>query len=73
MTREEQLDAILADFRQWLHDEQAAAEDIEENVPALPSIGVGDLVEAFTALRHELKLQTKSARGLQEQAGAPAD
>ena len=32
--------------------------------------GLIDLVEEFTALRHELKLQTKSARGLQEQTEA---
>ncbi len=31
-------------------------------------VGIYRLVEEFTALRHELKLQTKSARGLEEQA-----
>ena len=34
--------------------------------------GLIDLVEEFTALRQELKLQTKSTRGLQEQAEALA-
>ena len=34
--------------------------------PAPASAGLMDLVEAFTALRHEIKLQTKSTRGLQE-------
>ena len=29
--------------------------------------GIIDLIEEFTALRHELKLQTKSGRGLIEQ------
>lgn len=32
----------------------------------LPEVGLLQLLEAFTALRHELKLQTKSARGLEE-------
>ena len=31
-----------------------------------PPVGLLPLVEAFTALRHELKLQTKSARGMEE-------
>ena len=38
----------------------AAEEPIQE-------VGLYRLVEEFTALRHELKLQTKSARGLEEQ------
>jgi molecular chaperone GrpE len=38
--------------------------------PADPvSVGLVQVVEEFTALRHELKLQTKSARGLEEQTG----
>lgn len=36
----------------------------------LPEVGMYSLVEEFTALRHEVKLQTKSARGLDEQASA---
>lgn len=35
--------------------------------PATQGLGVYQLVEEFTALRHELKLQTRSARGLEEQ------
>ena len=31
-----------------------------------PAVGLVDLVEAFTALRQEVKLQTKGSRGLQE-------
>ena len=31
-----------------------------------PAVGLCDLVEAFTALRQEVKLQTKGSRGLQE-------
>ncbi len=33
-----------------------------------PEFGLVNLVEEFTALRHELKLQTKSGRGLIDQA-----
>jgi len=31
----------------------------------LPEVGLLQLIEAFTAMRHDLKLQTKSARGLE--------
>ncbi|MDR3638172.1 MAG: nucleotide exchange factor GrpE [Isosphaeraceae bacterium] len=61
-------EALLDRFRQWLHEARAG-----DNTPA-PSavddqdVGLFRLVEEFTALRHEVKLQTKSARGLQEQA-----
>jgi molecular chaperone GrpE len=71
----EQHEAILADFRRWLaetFDEAQRAAPLAEK-PAPETVGLGDLVEAFTALRHELKLQTKSARGLQEQTAAAAD
>ncbi len=40
-----------------------------EGVPGaeeLPAVGLLQLMEAFTALRHELKLQTKSGRSLEE-------
>lgn len=48
--------------------------DSEPSVPesessageAAPPVGLLTLVEAFTALRHELKLQTKSARGTED-------
>lgn len=65
-------EAILADFRQWLRQTRAADAPDGDEVAA-PAVGWGDLVEAFTALRHELKLQTRSARGLQEQSAAAID
>ena len=34
---------------------------------AVREFGIIDLIEEFTALRHEMKLQTKSSRGLSEQ------
>src|SRR5262245_34402378 len=71
-------EALLAQFRIWLRETHspgvgapsvpadsavfAAREQDESDV-----VGLFRLVEEFTALRHELKLQTKSSRGLQEQ------
>ena len=67
---------LLSRFRQWLEEARieadfegpaagAAAGDGEDH-----EVGLYRLVEEFTALRHELKLQTKSTRGLQEQTEA---
>jgi len=36
-----------------------------EPLPELPEVGLLQLIEAFTALRHELKLQTKGTRNLE--------
>jgi len=70
-------ETLLARFRQWLHQTRSEADDptlaTEEGPPADGegrAVGLYRLVEEFTALRHELKLQTKSTRGLQEQAEA---
>src|SRR4051794_41794372 len=66
-------EALLDRFRQWLRDAHAEAEAMgHEPLPADGDDGVGlyRLVEEFTALRHEVKLQTKGTRGLQEQAEA---
>ncbi|MFH1268443.1 MAG: nucleotide exchange factor GrpE, partial [Planctomycetota bacterium] len=41
--------------------------------PEVRSVGLFQLIEEFTALRHELKLQTKSARGLEERSVATLD
>jgi molecular chaperone GrpE len=67
----EPLDAenLLARFREWLAEVGALA---PVDAPAASGEADGDvglcrLVEEFTALRQELKLQTKSTRGLQEQ------
>jgi molecular chaperone GrpE len=69
------VEAILDRFRDWLEDARLEAEGTEGVEPGLDSesgqptreFGIIDLVEEFTALRHELKLQTKSGRGLIEQ------
>jgi molecular chaperone GrpE len=67
-------EAILERVRQWLaltEDElnragDSPTEDAGAGGDGPPPVGLLPLVEAFTALRHELKLQTKSARGLEE-------
>ncbi len=71
-------DEILERFRIWLAEAgeelptpDRAAGDVSAaaaRAADAPSADVGllQVVEAFTALRHELKLQTKSARGLEE-------
>ena len=69
-------DQVLASFRGWLSDAQSEAESVREDMasdngePAAPAVGLIQLVEQFTALRHELKLQTKSARSLEERSEA---
>ena len=67
---------LLSRFRQWLEEARAEA-DFAGPAPAAAAadgedreVGLYRLVEEFTALRQELKLQTKSTRGLQEQTEA---
>src|SRR5436305_1252866 len=59
------IDAVLADFRRWLEDLAAAAP--EPPSPPEPSVDLATLVAAFTALRHEVNLQTKATRAQAEQ------
>jgi molecular chaperone GrpE len=61
----EAIDRILADFRSWLVE--AAAPPATANEP--PSVDLQTLVAQFTALRHEVNLQTKAARSSLEQTG----
>ncbi|HEV3005147.1 MAG TPA: hypothetical protein VGX78_11840 [Pirellulales bacterium] len=68
---------LLDRFGQWMREARAAAEAIDVNgrpppeTPALePAGGLYRTVEEVTALRHELKLQTKSSRNLEEQTQA---
>lgn len=68
----EDIDAILDRFRRWLEatrDEAGvlAGEDVDGD---RAEVGLVQIVEEFTALRHELKLQTKSGRGLIDQVEA---
>ena len=65
--------SVLTRFRRWLDEAHAEADALGEDGGVIPGEaevsypGLLRFVEEFTALRHELKLQTKSARGLQEQ------
>jgi molecular chaperone GrpE len=60
---------LLSRFREWLAE---AGAELPRDAPGSfeaveGEVGLLRLVEEFTALRQELKLQTKSTRGLQEQ------
>jgi molecular chaperone GrpE len=46
-----------------------AESGVQPTALELPTVGLLQLVEAFTALRHELKLQTKGTRQLEEVVG----
>ena len=69
-------ESILARFRQWLDEAHAEADTLTDGreplggEPEFRSVGLFQLIEEFTALRHELKLQTKSSRSLDERSVA---
>jgi molecular chaperone GrpE len=68
-------EALLALFRDWLGQTRAEVESLGLEPDPLPNesrseAGLLRLVEEFTALRHEVKLETKGSRGLQEQVEA---
>jgi molecular chaperone GrpE len=64
---------VLNRLRQWLEEAHAEADaDGADGTPLdgpteLRSVGLFQMIEEFTALRHELKLYTKGARNLEEQ------
>lgn len=64
---------LLQRLAEWLRKTRVEAERLEKPIPATadaeyaPNVGLYRLVEEFTALRHEVKLQTRSSRGLEEQ------
>jgi molecular chaperone GrpE len=86
MTEWPETDELLEKFRAWLDQVRvegvapaaALAEPRANGAGGEPvsagsaanGLGLVDMVREFTALRHEVKLQTKSARGLEEQAAA---
>jgi molecular chaperone GrpE len=76
MTRFIDDESLLAQLRDWLRQTRAEGEGTDGNdapvdaAEPVPQLGLYRLVEEFTALRHEVKLQTKSARGLQEESAA---
>ena len=63
------IDEILGDFRAWLTQQP----DLAQVAPAEPPVELdwATLVGHFTALRHEVNLQTKAVR-LQQEQGAQA-
>jgi molecular chaperone GrpE len=66
----ESIEAVLADFRRWLQELPAPAEAAAlaaDTVPAEERIDLHTLLGQFTALRHEVNLQTKAVRAQQEQ------
>ena len=62
-------EVILARFRDWLDEARSESESLEgqdlEPPPADP-VGFCQLVEQFTALRQDVKLLAKAARGTEE-------
>lgn len=75
----ERIDAILADFRRWLEN-AAAAGSLPSVEPEPPPLDLHAVAAQFTALRHEVNLQTKATRTAIEQtaealklAAPPAD
>jgi molecular chaperone GrpE len=75
MKERDDVEAILDRFRQWLDASRAETDgqgnfnsaDHRKQQEPQRDFGIIDLVEEFTALRQEVKLQTKSGRGLFEQ------
>jgi molecular chaperone GrpE len=61
----ETIDRILGDFRIWLTELAAAPAPADEP----PAVDLHTLVAQFTALRHEVNLQTKASRSSLEQTG----
>jgi molecular chaperone GrpE len=59
------IERVLADFRTWLTDLAAAPSPSAEP----PTVDLHTLVAQFTALRHEVNLQTRAARTSLEQTG----
>ncbi len=75
MDRSEPTEALLERFRHWLRETYAEAETLaeiedSESGAEAPEVGLYRLAEEFTALRQEVKLQTKGSRRLQEEAEA---
>jgi molecular chaperone GrpE len=61
------IDAVLADFRRWLEALTTDASRTVAYASGSDGVDLATLVGAFTALRHEVNLQTKSTRAQSEQ------
>src|SRR5262245_35381825 len=65
----ETIESVLSDFRSWLRqaaDAERPAAPPGDSAPAEP-IDLHTLLAQFTAVRHEVNLQTKASRAQQEQ------
>jgi molecular chaperone GrpE len=62
--KSDQVEAILADFRDWLRESAPVTPD---ESPAADPVDLHTLVGQFVALRQEVNLQTRSVRQQQEQ------
>ena len=83
MTLSLENDGLLEEFRGWLADTSQAVDELSSSNATgsggnatgseSPAVGLYDLVESFTALRQEVKLQTKGSRSLQEATQSVVD
>lgn len=62
----EQWNQIVEDFRQWIQQDIEAAQAFLAE-PSAAEIDLAGLVQQFTALRHEVHLQTRASRTQSEQ------
>ncbi len=60
-----EIDALLADFRLWIQEASESGQIAAE--PPQEPVDLYTLVAQFTALRHEVNLQTRAVRAQQEQ------
>jgi len=58
------IDRILADFRTWLEN---LPDGVEPPQPEPPAVDLCTLAAQFTALRHDVNLQTKATRAVLDQ------
>ncbi len=58
---------MLGDFRAWLQEAAARGQDVEPEPSSAEDIDLHTLLAQFTALRHEVNLQTRAVRAQQEQ------
>jgi molecular chaperone GrpE len=63
----ETIEAVLDDFRGWLTDLAAGRVAAPPPEPDAETVDLATLVGQFTALRHEVNLQTRAVRAQQEQ------
>lgn len=67
-------EAVVSKFRRWLDETRTETEQLSEDADASGEehehVGLYQLVEHLTSLRHEIKLLTKAARGGEERTEA---